>query len=79
MKWGIFTGLETIHRQYRIDRRRISYIKFILEAYEGVAGMTTIDPELGVLRFYIAPGCEREFDDLIHGLGKEIMIEKSED
>ena len=62
-----------------MDRRQISFIKFIAEAYEGLASMTTIDREMGVLRFSIAPGCEKEFDDLIQELGKEMMIEKAED
>jgi hypothetical protein len=72
---GDFPGMKTIQRQYRVDRREISFVKFIAEAYEGLAGMTTIDPEMGILRFYIAPGCEREFDDLMADLGKEMIIE----
>jgi len=67
--------LRTVKKQYRVDRREISFIKFIVEAYEGLAVVTTTDRERGVLRFSIAPGCEPEFDDLIHELGKEIMIE----
>lgn len=71
--------MKTMQKQYRVDRRQISFIKFIVEAYEGLASMTTIDREIGVLRFCIAPGCEKEFDDLIQELGKEMMIEKAED
>jgi hypothetical protein len=75
---GDFPGMKTIQKQYRVDRRQISFIKFIVEAYEGLASMTTMDREMGVLRFSIAPGCEKEFDDLIRELGQEMIIEKAD-
>jgi hypothetical protein len=50
--------LETIKHRYRVDRRQISFIRFILEAYDNVAVMTTLDSREAVVQISVAPGCE---------------------
>jgi hypothetical protein len=57
-----------------VDRREIAFIKFIFEAYDGIAALRTIDPHEGIILFYIAPGCERQFEDILQVLSKQIMI-----
>lgn len=57
-----------------MDRREIAYIKFIFEAYDGIAALRTIDPQKGIVLFYIAPGCERQFEDILQDLSKQIRI-----
>ena len=68
--------MESTKAYYRVDRKNISYVKFIFEACEGLAVLSTVDPRIGVLKFLIAPGCEKEFETIIEGLTGEIMIEK---
>jgi hypothetical protein len=68
--------MKTIKRQYRIDRRQISFIKFIYEAYEGVAVVTTLDPALGLISLAMAPGCEDVANDVMEDLGRSILIER---
>jgi hypothetical protein len=68
--------LETITRYYRIDRKEISFLKFILEAYDGLAVVTTLNPLEGIISITIAPGCIQDAEEIIQGLKKEIMIEK---
>ena len=68
--------METKKTYYRVDRKNISYVKFIFEACEGLAVLSTEDPRLSVLKFSIPPGCEKEFESVIGGLSQEIMIEK---
>ncbi len=48
--------------QYRaiIDPRQIHYLRFILEAYEGLALVSTLDQKLGLVLLSIAPGCEED-------------------
>jgi Domain of unknown function (DUF4911) len=67
--------LETIKKFLRVDRREICFVKFILEAYEGIATMTTIDPCLGIVLLRIAPGCEEEVEAVLRDLGKDIMMD----
>ena len=49
-------------------------MKFILEAYDGVATLETIDPQKGIVLFYIAPGCELQFQEILRDLSTEILI-----
>ena len=66
---------ETIKRYYRVDRREIAFIKFIFEAYDGIAVLETLDPKAGIVVFHIAPGCEPDADAILQDLKREIMIE----
>ena len=66
---------ETIKRYYRVDRREIAFIKFIFEAYDGIAVLETLDPKAGMVVFHIAPGCEPESDAILQDLKRDIMIE----
>jgi hypothetical protein len=43
----------------------IHFLRFILEAYEGIAVATTLDPGLGLMRLSIAPGCEDEVAEIL--------------
>ena len=53
---------QTVKRQYRVDRREIAFLRFIFEAYEGIAIIETLNPESGLIVIYIAPGCEPDVD-----------------
>jgi hypothetical protein len=68
--------LETIKRYYRVDRREIAFIKFIFEAYDGIAGMRTTDPAKGIIKLHIAPGCEEQVDRILQDLKKKILIRR---
>ncbi len=68
-------NLETMTRHYRIDRREISFLRFILEAYDGIAVVTTIDAASGIVAIRVAPGCGEEVDEILEDLKKNILIE----
>jgi Domain of unknown function (DUF4911) len=59
-----------------MDRRQIHFFRFLLEAYEGVAVLTTLDQIAGLVVLLIAPGRESEASQLVEQLSKEIMIEQ---
>ena len=61
---------------YRVDRREIAFIKFIFEAYDGIAGLRTTDPAQGIIMFHIAPGCEEQVHQILEDLKKQILIER---
>jgi hypothetical protein len=67
--------MRTVELLYRVDRRRISLIKFIFEAYEGLAVVTTLDPEVGLIALRVAPGCEATAKAVILDLGKDFLVE----
>lgn len=65
----------TIKRFYRVERRAIALIRFILEGYDGLAVLTTLDRRRGTVVISIAPGCEQEADTLLAELAGEIRIQ----
>lgn len=67
--------MQTIQRFFRVQRSQIAYIKFIFEAYEGIACLSTIDRNAGLISVKIAPGCEAMACDLMDELKKTILIE----
>ena len=71
--------MKSIRRYYRIDRRQIAFLKFILEAYDGIATLSTIDPRKGIISLDIPPGCESDVDLVLKDLGRQMMIEALDD
>ena len=69
--------METIKKYFRVDRRKIHLIRFILEGYDGIATLTTIDPHRGIVRLNIPPGCEDDVETVIQDIGKEVVIKQS--
>ena len=55
-------------RRYQVDKREISYLKFLLEGYDNMAVVTTRDPQKGIVEVRIAPGCEDVVDSIITGI-----------
>jgi hypothetical protein len=39
----------------RIDRQRISYLKFILEGYDGLGILSTVEPKDGLVKITLPP------------------------
>lgn len=72
--------LETIQRTqkqyYRVDRREIAFLKFIFEAYDGVALLTTMDPARGIIALCIAPQCQEQVAEILQELKKEVTIQR---
>jgi hypothetical protein len=71
-------SLQIVSKRYRVDTSQISFLKFILEAYDGMAQMTTLDPGLGVVEVYVSSGCLKDFEMLIIDLKKQMLIEAIE-
>jgi hypothetical protein len=73
--WISGDSLKTISRLYSIDRKFVGFFKFILEAYDGIAVVETIDPQTAIIKLHIAPGCESDVEGVLIELKKEILIE----
>jgi hypothetical protein len=67
--------LKTVNKFYRIDRREICYLKFILESYDGIATMSTLDPGAGLIRIDVPPEREPELECILQDLKSEILME----
>lgn len=65
---------DTIQKMYRINRREISFLKFLLESYEGVAMLRTIDKRIALVEIMIPPGFYQTFRNLLNSVAEEMGI-----
>lgn len=68
--------MKTVHREYRVAKERIGFIRFIFEAYEGVAVVTTLDAQSGHIRLMIAPQRIETAKAVIDALKKEFLFDE---
>lgn len=66
--------METIRKLYKVDRKQIHYIRWIIESYDGMALVTTIDPHAAVIELKIAPGCYSIVQDLLNSMSVKEKI-----
>ncbi|HKK99095.1 MAG TPA: DUF4911 domain-containing protein [Desulfotignum sp.] len=67
--------MTTLQREFLVDRTRIGFIKFIFEAYEGVAVITTLNAQTGHVRMAIAPGLAEDAFQIIADLKKDFLFD----
>ncbi|MBI5485683.1 MAG: DUF4911 domain-containing protein [Deltaproteobacteria bacterium] len=67
-----------ICRYFKVAHRDMVYLKFILEAYEGMNVMSTVDNKAGIIRIAIMPGFVQDMDALLAELGKQVGMETVE-
>ncbi|HDQ03429.1 MAG TPA: DUF4911 domain-containing protein [Deltaproteobacteria bacterium] len=68
-----------INKYCRVKRENISFVQFILEAYEGMATISTIDSREALIRVSIMPDFISEISDVLLELKKSNAIEKIDD
>ncbi len=66
--------IETTIRLYRVPRWAICYIRYTIECYDGMAVVSTLDPDQGIVRIQVAPGCEDMIEDLMAHLCEKEKI-----
>ena len=63
-----------IKRYYQVNRKDIAIIQFIIEGYEGMATVTTVDPKTACLRIAIIEDQLDDFELLVEDLKKTMPI-----
>jgi hypothetical protein len=67
--------MDTQSRYFRVRRQDIAYFKFIIESYEGMAVVRTKDPHEAIVELMVAPGWEKDVDEVLESLRREIILE----
>ena len=65
---------ECSRKHFIIPPPRIHFLRFILEAYEGIGLVTTLDANLGLIEVSIAPGCEEEIAQILSGEAENLQL-----
>lgn len=64
-----------IYRYFKVAHRDMVYLKFILETYEGMNVMSTVDNRAGIIRITIMSGFVQDMDALLNTLGKQVRMD----
>jgi hypothetical protein len=67
--------MDTQSKYFRLRREDIAYLKFIIESYEGMAVVRTKDPYEAIVELMVAPGWEKDLEEVLGELQKEISLE----
>jgi len=66
---------ETTACHVRVERRHIAFLRFILEAYDGIGVLTTTDAGRGLVCLHIVPGAMETVASLLADLRRQMLIE----
>lgn len=69
---------DDIVRYFLVSRRDLVYLKFILEAYEGMSTMTTVQQEGVIVRITIPAGFADDIAALLAALAMEIDLHETD-
>jgi hypothetical protein len=65
-----------IEKCYRLRRKNIAIVQHIIEGYEGMASVTTIDPRLAVIRISMMKDFISPMEDVIADLKNTYEMEE---
>mgnify|MGYP001280866674 CR=1 FL=1 len=68
--------MDTVQWYFRVNREDIAYLKFVLESYEGLGVLRTVDPRSGIVEVMVPPGLEEDMEMVLKGLRDEISMER---
>lgn len=63
-----------LRRCYHVPRSEIGYLRFILESYDGLAYMRTLDPHTAVVEMSYPPSRRRDAEALFLALAAEVSM-----
>ena len=63
-------------RYFKVDRRDLVHLKFILEAYEGMSTLSTVEPTGVIIRLAIPWGFTEDVQSIIDTVGAQISIDE---
>lgn len=66
-----------VKRYFQIDRSRIGYLRFLLEAYDGLAFARTLDPRRALVEIAYPPSRSVEAESLLAALVAELGLKEA--
>ena len=69
-------SMDTISIIIQIPPEEIAYLNFVLESYEGVAAVRTVDPREGIVKLMVSPSYQEEIQEILKSLAEEFPIQE---
>jgi hypothetical protein len=70
--------MKSLNKFFRVEPKDISYLRWIIESYDGIAFLKTINPNQAVIALEISPGCEDCVNDLLNSLSIQEQLSLDE-
>lgn len=67
-----------LKKWFKINRKRIALVQFIIEGYEGMATVTTINPYAAIIQVSIMSDFYYEITNLMENLKNRYQLEEIE-
>ena len=67
-----------IKKCFKLKRNNIALVQFIIEGYEGMATVTTVDPHAAIIQISIMPDFLQEVINLLESLKNIYHLEEIE-
>ena len=70
--------MESFKSNFLVNRQEISYLRWIIESYDGIAFLKTIDPDKAIIELEVSPGCDLFITELLDFLreNEHMQIDK---
>ena len=65
-----------MNKYFKLRRKDIAMIQFIIEGYEGMATVTTIDPQTAIIQISIIPDFISDMSAVIEDLKNKFKMEE---
>lgn len=65
-----------VKRYYQVNRKDLVLVQFIIEGYEGMASVTTVDPQMACLQISVIENLLDDFDLLAEDLAKTFGLKE---
>lgn len=59
----------------RVNPKEIDFLNKIIEGYDGLGWVTTVDPLLGLLKINVTPDTKDEVGEILRGFPVHIAVE----
>jgi hypothetical protein len=69
---------DDVIRYFLVDRHDLVYLKFILEAYEGMSTMTTVKKDGVIVRLTIPAAFAADMEELLAAVSADIPLRETE-
>lgn len=68
--------LVMIRKWFKLNTSDITLVQFILEGYDGVATVSTIDPKAAIIQVLIMPDFLQDADGILLALKRQFMMQE---
>jgi hypothetical protein len=66
-----------LKRCFRLDRANIAYLRFILEGYDGLIFLRTLDPRAALVEVAYSASCSVDAESLLAALAREFSMSEA--